>query len=70
MRDRYCVSCSDAGIDDDVMTAAAQLGKTPEEFVKSFADKYGLISKEDYNPNSVEARSIVNMLTAIRSEIT
>ncbi len=65
MRDRYCVSCSDAGVNYDVITSWFEEGGEPEEFVEWFGMKYGLIKRDDYSMNTARSQAILGMIQRV-----
>jgi hypothetical protein len=50
MKRDWCIDSSDAGWSPEDTLRYWRYGDGPEDFVVWFAEKYGLISKEQWNP--------------------
>lgn len=53
MKRDWCIDTSDAGLSEDDILRYWSHGQTPEDFVIWFAEKYGLIGKEQWYPFGV-----------------
>jgi hypothetical protein len=56
MKRDWFIDTSDAGLSEDDILRYWRGGETPDDFVARFAEKYGLIGKEQWEPFGTSGR--------------
>jgi len=57
MKRDWFIDTSDAGLNEDDILRYWRGGETPDDFVSRFADKYGLVGKEQWRHFGIPQRS-------------
>ena len=59
MLEEFCIDLSDAGADQEQVIRYWKSGQEPNDFVDWFGEKYGLITRDQWDPFGILRRAIL-----------